>query len=93
MLLNWVNYCFLVLGKRKTPSTCLTFAGIFQVAYTEVSPESCRFIPSIYSSFLIFNLVVYLDFYRASYASAVLGVAILHVRPSVCPSVSRVLCD
>jgi len=36
-----------------------------------------------------------LSFYRArrSYASAVLGVVILSVRPSVCPSVTRVLCD
>ena len=32
-------------------------------------------------------------FYRASYASAVLGVVILSVRLSVCPSVTRVLCD
>jgi len=30
---------------------------------------------------------------RGSYASAVLGVVILSVRPSVCPSVTRVLCD
>jgi len=34
---------------------------------------------------------------RRSYASAVLGVVILsvrpYVRPSVCPSVTRVLCD
>jgi len=32
-------------------------------------------------------------FYRASYASAVLGVVILSVCPSVRPSVTRVLCD
>jgi len=32
-------------------------------------------------------------FYRASYASAVLGVVILSVRLSVCPSIRRVLCD
>ena len=30
---------------------------------------------------------------RRSYASAVLGVVILSVRPSLCPSVTRVLCD
>jgi len=30
---------------------------------------------------------------RRSYASAALGVVILSVRPSVCPSVTRVLCD
>jgi len=33
------------------------------------------------------------DFYHVSYASAVLGVIILSVRLSVCPSVTRVLCD
>jgi len=30
---------------------------------------------------------------RSSYASAVLGIVILSVRPSDCPSVTRVLCD
>jgi len=30
---------------------------------------------------------------QCSYASAVLGIAILSVRLSVCPTVTRVLCD
>jgi len=33
------------------------------------------------------------SFYRVSYASAVLGVVILSVHLSVCPSVTRMLCD
>ena len=40
------------------------------------------------------DFLVYLIFTaRRSYASAVLGVVILSVHPSVCPSVTRMLCD
>jgi len=40
---------------------------------------------------ILFKQIVFTA--RRSYASAVLGVVILSVGPSVCPSVTRVLCD
>ena len=46
---------------------------------------------------IFYFIQIQIGFYRASYASAVLGVVILSVRlsvrPSVCPFVTHMLCD
>ena len=71
---------FLAEPSMKTPESSY-FCGICNVTAESYSEQTSK----------IAQPVAELPFYRASYASAVFGVVILSVRPSVRLSVTRVL--